>query len=388
MNHIDEGTIHAWIDGALDATQSREVESHVAQCAACAEAVAEARGLVAGASRILLALDDVPAGVTPKRAPSPRRQWRAAPWVTGIAAAFVLAIGISTWRRGDVSSEMPSLKLESDTAAMRVEVGQRAATATGQSSTANNVAEIAATPQSPPSPPSPTIPAQARAKSEVRPQTPPSGRGALQRQTLADVAPQPQVGRASARRDAVAEGGVAGGGLGAVAKSAAVSSAPAADAVLRSSVDTTRLRRSMQSARLDEVVVTSATEGGGRAARADSSGVDQLAGCYNVRPESPQQETAIVPRTSDAAKRAAAPAAAPPTRARAEYTKDAAPPMMVRLDTARKRVGYAVLAATADSLIGFWTEIGRDSASVDLLVRGEHVVTAKNRVECPERKQK
>src|SRR3954466_11940832 len=98
MNHIDAGTIHAWIDGALDATQSREIEAHVAECSVCAAAVAEERGMVAGASRILLALDDVPAGGTPKRAPArapvaPRRQWRAAPWVTGIAAALILAVG-------------------------------------------------------------------------------------------------------------------------------------------------------------------------------------------------------------------------------------------------------------------------------------------------------
>ena len=65
MNHLDEGTIHAWLDGALDAPQSREIEAHVADCAVCSAAVAEARGLIAGASRILGALDDVPAGVIP-----------------------------------------------------------------------------------------------------------------------------------------------------------------------------------------------------------------------------------------------------------------------------------------------------------------------------------
>jgi anti-sigma factor RsiW len=57
MQHLDEGTIHAWIDGALDAEERARVEAHVGECAACAAAVAEARGLVAGASRVLLALD-------------------------------------------------------------------------------------------------------------------------------------------------------------------------------------------------------------------------------------------------------------------------------------------------------------------------------------------
>src|SRR5690242_7330430 len=66
MQHPEEGTIHAWLDGALDAEESARVEQHVAECAACANAVAEARGFVAGASRILAALDDVPAGVVPR----------------------------------------------------------------------------------------------------------------------------------------------------------------------------------------------------------------------------------------------------------------------------------------------------------------------------------
>lgn len=64
--HLDEGTIHAWLDGALDAEEAARVERHAAECGACAAAVAEARGLVAGASRILTALDGVPGGIVPK----------------------------------------------------------------------------------------------------------------------------------------------------------------------------------------------------------------------------------------------------------------------------------------------------------------------------------
>jgi anti-sigma factor RsiW len=68
MQHLDEGTIHAWLDGALDAEESARVDRHAAECATCAAAVAEARGLVAGASRILGALDHVPGGVVPRAA--------------------------------------------------------------------------------------------------------------------------------------------------------------------------------------------------------------------------------------------------------------------------------------------------------------------------------
>jgi hypothetical protein len=59
MRHLDEGTIHGWLDGALSPEEAARVEAHVANCIACAEAVAEARGLVAASSRILTALDDV-----------------------------------------------------------------------------------------------------------------------------------------------------------------------------------------------------------------------------------------------------------------------------------------------------------------------------------------
>ena len=67
MQHIDEGTIHAWLDAALPAAEAALVERHVSECTSCAAAVAEARGLIAASSRILNALDDVPGGVIPGR---------------------------------------------------------------------------------------------------------------------------------------------------------------------------------------------------------------------------------------------------------------------------------------------------------------------------------
>src|SRR4051812_42313906 len=65
MPHLDEGTIHAWLDGALDDAEASRAEAHVAECATCAAAVAEARGFIAGASRVLGALDHTPAHVVP-----------------------------------------------------------------------------------------------------------------------------------------------------------------------------------------------------------------------------------------------------------------------------------------------------------------------------------
>lgn len=61
--HADEGTIHTWLDGAFDSASSAAVAAHVDSCAHCRELVAEARGLIAGASRMVRNLDAVPAGV-------------------------------------------------------------------------------------------------------------------------------------------------------------------------------------------------------------------------------------------------------------------------------------------------------------------------------------
>ena len=96
MQHLDEGTIHAWLDGALDAEESARVEEHVAQCATCSAAVAEARGFAAGASRILTALDQTPGGVAPRSATfdaKPRRSaslWGALHLTPARAAAAAL----------------------------------------------------------------------------------------------------------------------------------------------------------------------------------------------------------------------------------------------------------------------------------------------------------
>jgi hypothetical protein len=96
MQHLDEGTIHAWLDGALAPNEASEAEAHVQSCAQCANAVAEARGLVAASSRILAALDDVPAVQQPYTIPlAPRRRtwWRRAGVGYAAAATALLAVG-------------------------------------------------------------------------------------------------------------------------------------------------------------------------------------------------------------------------------------------------------------------------------------------------------
>ena len=90
MQHLDEGTIHSWLDGALSEEESKRVEAHVAECASCANAVAEARGFIAASSRILTALDNAPRGVLPAQAPV--RRYNAVMWKAA-AAVLVVAAG-------------------------------------------------------------------------------------------------------------------------------------------------------------------------------------------------------------------------------------------------------------------------------------------------------
>jgi anti-sigma factor RsiW len=100
--HLDAGEIHAWLDGALSPEETARVESHVAECPTCREAVAEARGFIAASSRILSALDAVPAGVvpaTPRVRPAGRPR-RVVSWpVRAAAAAVVVAVGIAVVAR-------------------------------------------------------------------------------------------------------------------------------------------------------------------------------------------------------------------------------------------------------------------------------------------------
>lgn len=70
---IDDGMIHEWLDGELDATQAAQLEALVASSPRFAARVAEARGLLAASSRILSALDDVPRNVLPGAAASEAR---------------------------------------------------------------------------------------------------------------------------------------------------------------------------------------------------------------------------------------------------------------------------------------------------------------------------
>jgi anti-sigma factor RsiW len=67
--HPEEGTLHAYIDGELSAAEAATLELHVGECSLCAAALAEARGFVAAASRVITTLDTAPATAVAPTAP-------------------------------------------------------------------------------------------------------------------------------------------------------------------------------------------------------------------------------------------------------------------------------------------------------------------------------
>lgn len=67
--HPEEGTLHAYIDGELSPDEAAALELHVGECALCAAALAEARGLVAAASRVITTLDAAPSSAASPAAP-------------------------------------------------------------------------------------------------------------------------------------------------------------------------------------------------------------------------------------------------------------------------------------------------------------------------------
>ena len=100
MSHVDDGTLHAYLDGELAPAEAQGVHAHLAQCPACRGRVEEERALITRAGELLAlaappdrALPPFPAGDVK---PLQRLWWRARlplAW----AATVVLALGIGSY---------------------------------------------------------------------------------------------------------------------------------------------------------------------------------------------------------------------------------------------------------------------------------------------------
>ena len=100
MSHVDEGTLHAYLDGALPPDERAQVEAHLAACAECQERLAEARSLIARADALLaLALPGEKAA-PPLHELRRRPLWWQVRWPVAWAASIMLAVGLGWMVRG------------------------------------------------------------------------------------------------------------------------------------------------------------------------------------------------------------------------------------------------------------------------------------------------
>ena len=63
MSHLDEGTLHALLDGELDLAEVSEIQKHLGSCVACGSRLQEVKQVLAEADRLV---GDIGGWNTPK----------------------------------------------------------------------------------------------------------------------------------------------------------------------------------------------------------------------------------------------------------------------------------------------------------------------------------
>ncbi|OLC42137.1 MAG: hypothetical protein AUI89_09150 [Gemmatimonadetes bacterium 13_1_40CM_3_65_8] len=112
MSHVDEGTLHAYLDGELSPPEHAALEIHIAQCAPCSARLAEERSLIERASAVLSAARPSERPAPPlNELASPRRRGRrilGARLPFAWAATVVLALGIGYYLHAPESPVAPA----------------------------------------------------------------------------------------------------------------------------------------------------------------------------------------------------------------------------------------------------------------------------------------
>ena len=98
MPHLDEGTLHALLDGEIPSAELPPIQAHLGGCAECRARLAEEQDLLAESDRLIevLELPEAAPAVVPVRK-APRRVW---PTRLAWAATVVLAAGLGYSARG------------------------------------------------------------------------------------------------------------------------------------------------------------------------------------------------------------------------------------------------------------------------------------------------
>ena len=100
MSHVDDGTLHAYLDGELSPPEAQSVAAHVAQCPACRTRLEEERALIARAGELLAQVTppdrELPV-FRPGDVKPPVRLWWRVRLPLAWAATVALALGIGTF---------------------------------------------------------------------------------------------------------------------------------------------------------------------------------------------------------------------------------------------------------------------------------------------------
>ena len=192
MQHAEEGTLHAYLDGELDAAERAELERHLSVCVPCRNALAEARTFLSESDGMIRALDVA----TPNAAPAhPRNATRPFVRLTTLAwaASILLAVGLGYSLR-NTPLPTPATPVATDEAG--TPVAQSAALSPAPTATPPSArGDVAARPS--PAAPTPDatagkVVADARDAANEPPATPTAGAGVS---AMASAEPQPAAPR-------------------------------------------------------------------------------------------------------------------------------------------------------------------------------------------------
>lgn len=100
MSHVDDGTLHAYVDGELSPPEAQGVEAHLAQCAGCRTRLEEERVLITRAAELLARAAPPDRELPPFRSGDvkpPVRLWWQVRLPLAWAATVALALGIGVY---------------------------------------------------------------------------------------------------------------------------------------------------------------------------------------------------------------------------------------------------------------------------------------------------
>ena len=69
MSHLDEGTLHALLDGELATTEVAEIQAHIGSCSACGLRLREVKEFLTESDRLIASVDPAAAPATQRVEP-------------------------------------------------------------------------------------------------------------------------------------------------------------------------------------------------------------------------------------------------------------------------------------------------------------------------------